>query len=158
MSKRFFGFHQSNWATLRAFSISIFVLSLTSTNGNLTSGFDNLSKDVNLKSYLNDLENTKVILCPRGTGPSTIRMWEALASGCIPLVISNDYKFPLNKKIKWADICIVLKEEHTPVIEHYLKTFTENDLTTMQTKGKEIFDKWFSPERMHHIIYEYLKE
>ncbi len=120
--------------------------------------FDNSDKSKNLKSYIEDLESSKIILCPRGTGPSTIRLWESLASGCIPLVISNDYVFPLADKINWQDISIVLKEEHVPAIDHYLRNFDDKKLSKMQKKGKEVFNKWFSPNSMHHIIYEYLKE
>ena len=79
--------------------------------------FDNKNKDKNHSDYINDLRNSKIIICPRGTGPSTIRMWEALASGCIPLVISNDYVFPLDDVIDWRKCVLTLPEEHLVYFE-----------------------------------------
>ena len=43
--------------------------------------------------YVDILCNTKYALCPPGTGPSTIRLYEAMAAGCIPVVF-NDVKVP----------------------------------------------------------------
>lgn len=45
------------------------------------------------KQYVDILCNTKYALCPPGTGPSTIRLYEAMAAGCVPIVF-NDVKVP----------------------------------------------------------------
>ena len=39
------------------------------------------------------LLNSKLSLCPQGTGPSTIRLYESMAVGSIPIVF-NDVKVP----------------------------------------------------------------
>ena len=44
--------------------------------------------------YKHTLKNSKFVLCPLGTGPSTIRIWEALSSGSIPIIISDNLKLP----------------------------------------------------------------
>lgn len=44
-------------------------------------------------SYIQNLCNTVFSLCPEGTGVSTIRLYETMASGCIP-VLFNDVKVP----------------------------------------------------------------
>ena len=114
--------------------------------------FHNDSLENNQELYLEDLKNSKIILCPRGTGPSTIRLWEALASGCVPLVVSNEYSFPLENIINWKEICIIVNEEHTPVLNHYLKKFNDDRLNKMQLKGQNVFKEWFHPEKMHKIL------
>lgn len=43
--------------------------------------------------YVNILCNTQFALCPPGTGVSTIRLYEAMAAGCTPIVF-NDVKVP----------------------------------------------------------------
>lgn len=40
------------------------------------------------------MERTKFTLCPSGTGPNSIRLWEAIASGSIPVVLSHAYRPP----------------------------------------------------------------
>lgn len=46
--------------------------------------------------YFDILSNTVYALCPRGTGPATIRMWEAMAYGCIPVFI-EDTNLPFSR-------------------------------------------------------------
>jgi len=46
------------------------------------------------KKYIESLKNSKFVFCPRGTGPSSIRIWEALSSGCIPIIISDELIIP----------------------------------------------------------------
>ncbi len=53
---------------------------------------------INLKErYSNLLEDTKFPLCPQGTGPSTLRLFETFSSGGFP-VIFNDLKLPKDLK------------------------------------------------------------
>ncbi len=44
--------------------------------------------------YREVMAETIYSLCPDGAGPNTIRLWESLMFGCIPIVISSDYEFP----------------------------------------------------------------
>lgn len=51
-------------------------------------------RDSNAKEFANVIANTKISLCPSGMGPNTIRYWESLAFGCIPLVLSDSWDRP----------------------------------------------------------------
>jgi hypothetical protein len=53
----------------------------------------------NAKRYSEILGNTKYSLCPRGTGPSTIRLWESLAMGSVPVIVSDFLKMPMELEI-----------------------------------------------------------
>lgn len=44
--------------------------------------------------FLKVLGNTKYSLCPRGTGPGTIRFWESMAMGACPIHIGDSLKLP----------------------------------------------------------------
>ena len=44
--------------------------------------------------YIDTLSKTLFSLCPRGTGHGTIRLFEAIKSNCIPVIISDGYKLP----------------------------------------------------------------
>jgi hypothetical protein len=55
------------------------------------------SKDTQIRNsfnYAKVLGNTKYSLCPRGTGPSTIRIWEAMAMKSHPVILSDFLKMP----------------------------------------------------------------
>lgn len=42
-----------------------------------------------LSEYISVLENTKISLCPRGSGPSTLRLFESMSVGSIPIIFNN---------------------------------------------------------------------
>jgi len=55
--------------------------------------FEKQNREKQTQAYVNMLCDTKYALCPPGTGVSTIRLYEAMAAGCTP-VIFNDVKVP----------------------------------------------------------------
>lgn len=54
---------------------------------------DQKSRESLLSYYIETLEDTKISMCPRGTGPSTLRLFESMSVGSIP-VIFNDLDIP----------------------------------------------------------------
>ena len=46
------------------------------------------------RTYLQSLQRSVFALCPSGTGPNTIRLWEALGCGAIPVVLSDTWRPP----------------------------------------------------------------
>mgnify|MGYP003111961291 CR=1 FL=1 len=61
----------------------------------------------NAQKYIEVLGNTRYSLCPRGTGPSTIRIWESMAMGSKPAILSDYLKMPLEmflEKPLWCNI------------------------------------------------------
>ena len=52
----------------------------------------------NAQKYIEILGNTKYSLCPRGTGPSTIRIWESMAMGSKPVILSDFLQMPLDRE------------------------------------------------------------
>ena len=63
-------------------------------------------------------------ICPRGTGHGTIRLFESLNSGSIPVIISDDYKLPLG--LMNGLNCIVLSESQTTSIPDILSENISN--------------------------------
>ena len=62
---------------------------------------------INRDNYIKILGNTKYSLCPRGTGPSSIRIWESMAMAACPVIVSNFLKMPLQNELDtrmWLNI------------------------------------------------------
>lgn len=59
---------------------------------------------VEKKEYQDVLARSRFSLCPRGSGPSTVRFWESLQAGAIPILISDDMVLP--EGVDW-DRCII---------------------------------------------------
>lgn len=55
---------------------------------------DKKSQNPEYSNFKDMLGDSVMTLAPRGTGPCTIRLWEAIESLSIPIIISNEYKNP----------------------------------------------------------------
>jgi hypothetical protein len=60
--------------------------------------------------YIKTLRKSIFSLCPSGTGPNSIRLWESIAYGAIPVVIADNYKPPGKKKL-WEEATISCSEK-----------------------------------------------
>jgi len=74
------------------------------------------------KEYKDILSRSRFSLCPRGTGPSTIRFWESLQAGAIPVLISDSMTLP--EGIDWQECIIQIQECNVAKIEEYLSSIS----------------------------------
>lgn len=57
--------------------------------------------------YQDILERSRFSLCPRGSSPSSVRFWESLSAGAIPILISDNWVLP---DWDWDNTIIVISE------------------------------------------------
>lgn len=113
--------------------------------------------DIRKNKYIDLLSTSKFTFCPRGTGPSTIRIWEALASGSIPVIISDNLKMP-KSNFDWNDIALFVKEDNVSSILNVIKSISKDKVYTMSQKGFELYNKYFDNTTMHNIIVEHIND
>ena len=51
------------------------------------------------KLYTDTMAESKFVLCPRGIGPASLRLYETLEAGRVPVIISNNWSLP--PQINW---------------------------------------------------------
>ncbi|MDR3646407.1 MAG: exostosin family protein [Candidatus Babeliales bacterium] len=71
-----------------------------------------LSGDSKLKQkeeYQNVLARSRFSLCPRGAGHGTLRLWESLQAGAIPVLLADEYILPPG--FDWNK-CLIRVDEH----------------------------------------------
>lgn len=80
------------------------------------------------------------VFCFRGVGNFSVRLYEALAMGRIPVLIDSDCRMPLLNEIQWDEHCIIANEEN--FIEK-LVTFHQNidkkSFIDIQKKNRELW-------------------
>jgi Exostosin family len=76
------------------------------------------------KEYQDVLARSRFSLCPRGTGPSTIRFWESLQAGAIPVLIADDMTLPKVKGINWDDCIIRIAEKDVSSIDKTIRAIS----------------------------------
>ncbi len=111
--------------------------------------------DTNEKHYRQLLSESVFSLCPSGSGPNSIRIWESLSYGCIPVILSDGYVLP-EIDADWTECVVIWKESEIDLLYEYLICLDEIRITKMRHKCIVIYQKYFSKTCMHIYINEYL--
>ena len=71
--------------------------------------------------YAELVARSKFVLCPRGHGPSSFRIFETLAAGRVPVIISDDWLAP--PRLPWERCAIRVAERQVGEIPQILESF-----------------------------------
>ena len=110
-------------------------------NSNCRGAIDN-EIDSKVKLFNENLKNSEFTFCPRGNGNFSIRFYEALSSGRIPVLIKTDNELPFEKYIDWKEICVVSENEQK-LVQDIINFHKNKDLIEIQKKCKELFKEYF---------------
>ena len=83
------------------------------------------------------LLDSRYSLCPRGSGPNSIRLWESLATGAIPIVFADTLDLP-NHPL-WKDAILRVKEDNIRQVPNILSTITEDREKEMRENCLKIY-------------------
>jgi len=93
------------------------------------------------REFAESLRNARFILCPRGNGVGTIRLFEAMQAGRVPVIISDDYVLP--NGVDWKSCAIVVRESEAGKIPEILAA-RESDWETMAALARRSWEQHFS--------------
>ena len=95
---------------------------------------------------------SKFVLCPHGAGTSSFRLFEALACGRVPVVLSDDWVEP--RGIDWAACSVRIAERNVMEIPQRLAAI-EQRWPALSAAAGAAYDEWFAPEVWFHRIVEH---
>jgi len=102
-------------------------------------------------AFKRSLQCSKFVLCPRGWGVGTVRFWEALKSGCIP-VIFDDIKLPQGSP--WGSM-VIKHVEGLKSLEDHLRSFSASEITQRQGLGVRLASKFLGDNIIRPIIQQF---
>jgi hypothetical protein len=76
-------------------------------------------RDQEKLEYQSVLARSRFSICPRGTGPGTLRFWESLEAGSIPVLISDGLQLP--ECFDWSSCIVRVAERDTANISQILQ-------------------------------------
>ena len=86
------------------------------------------------------LLDSRYTLCPSGSGPNSIRLWEALAVGSIPVLLADTLELP--KHELWKDSIVEVNEKDLKNVPEILRKIDENRENEMRKNCLELY-KYF---------------
>lgn len=103
------------------------------------------------EEYKEVLSESLFSLCPEGAGPNSIRIWESIFSGSIPVVFSDHLMFPyLGTQKKWF---VNFKQQSIKDLPQLLEAYSAEDITQLQTNLKTVKNFITSTKHIGSINY-----
>lgn len=97
-------------------------------------------KDKTAQEYFQNIYDNGYTFCFRGGGNFSVRFYETLAMGRIPILINTDCRLPLSNLIQWENHCLIIdfdeKSELVESIVNFHKNISENKFIEMQENNR----------------------
>ena len=101
------------------------------------------NKDYFLDSFRDVTRRSKFVMCPRGISPSSIRLFEAMEAGAVPVIIADDLELP--KGPSWDEFSLRVRERDIDDLPDRVERVQER-ATEMGTAARRAWESYFSPE------------
>jgi hypothetical protein len=115
--------------------------------------YDSSSRDFERRQlrFRSIMTRSRFVLCPRGRGTSSIRLYEALAHGCVPVIISDEWVAPDGPD--WQSFSIRWPERDAAGLVEMLEE-RDAEWPQMRRAALSAYDAFFAPSVAFHQIVE----
>lgn len=104
------------------------------------------------RRYAETMQASKFVLCPRGLGPGTVRLFDTMRMGRVPVILSDDWVEPAGPR--WNTFSIRIPEKEFARIPALLAA-READAVSMGQLAREQWEEWFSEDVCFHRVVEW---
>ncbi|MBI4958323.1 MAG: exostosin family protein [Desulfovibrio sp.] len=122
---------------------------------------DPVKKKALEEGFVSALRRSWTSLCPRGNGSSSIRFYETLCMGRIPVHVSDAYIPPLENDIDYSQFCLFIPETEVNQAGTILRTWLagrdKDELAAMCRRARQVWERYFRPEHQAELCLEYLR-
>jgi hypothetical protein len=94
------------------------------------------------REFADSLRLARFVLCPRGNGVGSVRLFETMMAERVPVIISDDYVLPAG--VDWERCAVIVKERDMGEIPDILAK-RENEWEGMACAARQSWEDHFSP-------------
>lgn len=103
------------------------------------------------RRFRESILRSKFVLCPRGAGTSSIRSYEVMGSGRVPVIIADQWVAPTGPD--WSKFSLRVQQDAVEQIPELLRQ-READWEEMAAEAAAAYQEWFAPDVNFHNIVE----
>jgi uncharacterized protein YutD len=104
-------------------------------------------KERTTKEFYQNIHDNIYTFCLRGTGNFSVRFYETLAMGRIPVVVNTNCRFPFSNKIDWDKHCVIVNEKQVRTLGERIvgfhKDHSEEMLHQIQRDNRKLWEDYF---------------
>ena len=113
-------------------------------------------REASSREYFQNMVESDYILCMRGNGNFSARLYETMAMGRIPVIVNADGNYPFEQKINWNKLSVWVEDHDRHRIAGLIKNFhdrlSESEFVDLQKRNRQIWEKRLSmPGFMTHL-------
>lgn len=118
-------------------------------NGQLNSGGTGETDTDFRKNFINNILESDYTLCVRGIGNNSIRFFETLCCGRIPVFVNTDSVLPFDHIIDWKKLCVWVEKKDidsiSDVVSEFHKNISKDEYVKLQGELRQIWIDYLSP-------------
>jgi hypothetical protein len=109
-------------------------------------------QDNQKKEFEDNMNGNLFTLCYRGRGNFSVRFYETLMRGRIPIQINSSSIFPYEDEINYSDVGIFIEEDDLEttniekIVREYYNSKSADELLQNQKNNRRIYDEYFHPD------------
>ncbi|MBC8101368.1 MAG: exostosin family protein [Cytophagales bacterium] len=93
--------------------------------------------------YGKEIEDSKFVLCPRGIATSSYRMYETMAQGRVPVILSDAWAAP--EGVAWGECALWVAEDRIAELPEILRR-QEPEWRTLGRRARQEWERRFHPD------------
>ena len=106
--------------------------------------------------YYDNIKNSEYVLCVRGAGNFSVRLYETLLMGRIPIFINTDCLLPFEDKINWKQHVVWIewkdRKKSAKIVADFHQQLSQEDFTQMQLNNRKLWKETLSVKGMLEMI------
>ena len=111
------------------------------------------------RDFVHNLVESDYVLCVRGAGNFSYRLYEAMSCGRIPVFVDTDCVLSYEDAIDWRGLCVWVDESEIPRVGRKIADFhaalTDREFEQRQHDCRRIWSEWLSPLGFHANLHRY---
>jgi len=101
------------------------------------------------RRYAQTIASSRFVLCPRGAGSGSIRLFEVMQAGVAPVLISDDYLLPAH--VPWDTFLIRIAERDIARLPELLEPYADSAVER-GSLARQAWLEYFAPEKEFDAI------
>ena len=104
------------------------------------------------RRYAEVMQASKFVLCPRGLGVSSVRLFDTMRMARVPVILSDNWVEPIGPA--WSEFSLRIPERDFHCIPDLLEK-REDRAVAMGRMAREQWEEWFSEDVCFHRVVEW---
>jgi hypothetical protein len=115
----------------------------------LNTGEHKVDNEIYRLNYIDNIIDNDYTICVRGIGNNSIRFYETLCCGRIPIFVNTDCILPFEDSIDWKNLCVWVEEKDInrigEIVIDYHNNLSNDEFKMRQVQLRKIWEEYLSP-------------